>query len=454
MICYRCGEDAGFEQVCPGCGADLKIFQKVVSISNAYYNDGYDKACVRNLSGAILSLKKCLKLNKYHTQARNLLGLIYYEMGEYTDAIAEWVISTSLQTDTNEAARYLVEIHRRTELEQIRSITGKYNQAVSYLQQGNRDLAEIQLKKAVSLNPKFVRGHQMLSLLYLETGQLEKCKKQLRMAGRVDTDNTLTLKYLREVNQQLREKNSGKARKDDDLLMYQNGNEMIIMPKRFRENSLRTNLFYLLGGLVLGILVVFFLVVPSVRSSLQLENQQQIADTSDRLSTNDKVITDLEEQVASLQEQLDTAQASGTSNAEEITQYQKFLEACSVYYTGSVEEAGNALLEVETEYLEPQAQETYQDMWNSIYKKYMKSLFESGCKYYNKNKYEKAIAKLLPVVTLDEEYKDGEAAYYLAMSFEKNGDTGSAYDYFLFVAQNYPDTEHGKTAAKHLNDEQ
>ena len=40
--------------------------QRIIHLSNAYYNDGLQKAEVRNLSGAIVSLKKSLKLYKYN----------------------------------------------------------------------------------------------------------------------------------------------------------------------------------------------------------------------------------------------------------------------------------------------------------------------------------------------------------------------------------------------------
>ena len=81
MICYRCNHEAGNAGICPVCGTDLSIFVKIKRLSNMYYNDGLQKAEVRNLSGAIISLKKSLKFNKYNIEARNLLGLVYYEMG-------------------------------------------------------------------------------------------------------------------------------------------------------------------------------------------------------------------------------------------------------------------------------------------------------------------------------------------------------------------------------------
>ena len=110
MICYRCGVEAGAGKRCPSCGADLRMFHKVIRISNSYYNQGLQQAGVRNLSGAIESLKRSLKFNKNNIEARNLLGLVYYEMGETVDALSEWVISRSYQPEDNPANHYLDDI--------------------------------------------------------------------------------------------------------------------------------------------------------------------------------------------------------------------------------------------------------------------------------------------------------------------------------------------------------
>lgn len=132
-------------------------------------------------------------------------------------------------------SHYLDEIQQdRGRLDSVNQTIKKYNQALHYCKQDSRDLAIIQLKKVLSLNPKLVKAHQLLALLYLQDNKLELAKKTLRNAGKIDTNNTTTLRYLREVNARLKEKSPSKKPKDDDLISYQSGNETIIMPKRFK----------------------------------------------------------------------------------------------------------------------------------------------------------------------------------------------------------------------------
>ena len=168
----------------------MDSYNKIIRVSNALYNDGLERAKVRDLSGAIQSLRKSLQYYKANTQARNLLGLIYYEMGEVADALSEWVFSRSLEPKGNPAEKYLEEIQsNRSQLNAVNQTIKKYNQALLYCQQDSKDLAIIQLKKVLSMNPGLVKGYQLLALLYMEEGKYELARKELWAAAEIDTNN-------------------------------------------------------------------------------------------------------------------------------------------------------------------------------------------------------------------------------------------------------------------------
>ena len=103
----------------------MDYLQKIQFAANSYYNRGLEMAKERDLSGAALYLKRALQFNKYHTDARNLLGLIFYEMGETSDALTQWVISINLQPENNRADHYLDEVQRKPGQLEIASQTIK-----------------------------------------------------------------------------------------------------------------------------------------------------------------------------------------------------------------------------------------------------------------------------------------------------------------------------------------
>ena len=452
MICYRCGGDAGRNDICPHCNADIKIFQKVERASNSYYNDGLQKAQVRNLSGAIISLRQALKLYKYNTQARNLLGLVYYEMGEVVDALSEWVISANYKPEDNLAINYLREIkENRSQLDAVNQTIKKYNQALLYCRQDSRDLAIIQLKKVLSLNPKLVKGHQLLALLYMQEKQPEKAKRALRDAGRIDTDNTTTLRYLKEVNRQLKEKGKDNKPKSDDLISYQSGNETIIMPKRFRESSLGGTLGYILIGLIVGVAATVFLIVPGVKSKIKEDAKNSLLDANDTISNNAITISNLERQIEDLQNQIDESESKDSEEKAKTAAYEDLLNAYVAYTSEDTVSAGSYLEKIDSSMLSGQALETYNTINDSVSATYLEDLYNEAYGYYTAYDYENAAKSFQKIVDQDESYRDGSAAYYLAQSYRKLEKMEDAKKYYQYILDNYPGTEKANTAANYVD---
>ena len=64
MRCIYCNTPLAAIDYCPGCGADVTLQKRIVRISNLLYNEGLEKALVRDMEGAITCLKRSLKFNK------------------------------------------------------------------------------------------------------------------------------------------------------------------------------------------------------------------------------------------------------------------------------------------------------------------------------------------------------------------------------------------------------
>ena len=166
MFCYNCGCHLSEHDFCTSCGADVSLYKKIMCMSNRFYNDGLEKAGVRDLTGAINSLRQSLKFNKNNIEARNLLGLVYFETGEVVAALSEWVISKNMRPEKNIADDYINMLQSNaTRLDAINQTIKKYNQALVYCNQDSKDLAIIQLKKVLSLNPKFIVCDEPVSAL-------------------------------------------------------------------------------------------------------------------------------------------------------------------------------------------------------------------------------------------------------------------------------------------------
>lgn len=349
MECYNCGAKLGKGDICQNCGANVKIYKKIIMASNAYYNDALEKAAVRDLSGAIESLRTSLRFYKMNIDARNLLGLVYFETGEVVEALTEWVISKNYQPRDNAASRYLNEIQNNpSRLDTINQTIKKYNQALLYCRQDSRDLAIIQLKKVLSLNPKLVSGHQLLALLYIQEKKYDLAKKSLRNAGKIDANNTTTLRYLKEVNAGLRE-NNPKKQKNEDLISYQSGNETIIQPRYLKDNSAIGTIINMVIGIAIGAAITCFLIVPGVRREIQNQAKAEVLDANNAVASKNQSISSLEAQIEDLTSQITDAKNEEESSAGKVNTYEQLLQAYVAYTDGDIEKAGTALGNVNTD---------------------------------------------------------------------------------------------------------
>lgn len=452
MECFNCGAPLTASDRCANCGADVKIYRKILIASNSFYNEGLQQANVRNLTGAIDNLKKSLHLNKKNTDARNLLGLIYFEMGETVAALSEWVISRHYQARNNEAGNYLNEIQNNSSrLETINQTIKKYNQALLYCRQDSKDLAVIQLKKVLSLNPKLVKGHQLLALLYMEEGRYDQAAKELKAAGKIDENNTMTLRYMKEINGKLKER-GGKKQKKDDLVSYQSGNDTIIMPTNFKDNSAVTTILNIVIGVALGVAIAMFLLLPNIRQRSKSEANEALKAANDTISTKEQSISSLENQVEDLTKEVEKTKAASEGIASKFTSYEQLLNAYAFYEADSIEEAGGALEKVKEEDLSGSTKTLYDDISAKVNEKYLATLYQEGYTAYSRGDYDQAIEKLRKVADMDESYQNGNAIYYLAQSYRRAEDMQQAAVYYQKVLDAYPGTERARVAQSYVNE--
>ncbi len=453
MKCFKCGCELSDKNFCTSCGEDVKVYKKIIKISNMHYNDGLAKANVRDLSGAIISLRQSLKLNKNNIMARNLLGLVYYEMGEVVAALGEWVISKNMESNKNIAGDYIKAIQSNpNRLETINQTIKKYNQALLYCKQESQDLAIIQLKKVLSLNPNLVTGHQLIALLYMKYEEYDKAKKALSKAIKIDTTNTTTMRYMRELDLILEKPaaiNAQKARTNEDRVSYKSGNETIIQPTVYKENAGLSTVINIIIGLVVGAALTGFLILPARINAINNETKQTLTEYSSQISTKAATITDLEAQLATAKSDLETKTAEleeYVGDAGVVESYEKLFEAMKAYNGNDFVTAYNALASIDSAILKDDSLSVYQTLNSNIGSTAATTLYDAGKQAYDANDYATAIENLLKVVTIDATFHDGNALYILARAYQKNGDQESANLYFDQVIEKFPDTQNAANA--------
>ena len=369
MNCMNCGAflvDKDLDY-CPKCGCTVLIQKKVDYLSRQYYNRGLEKASVRDLSGAIDCLKQSLIYNKHNIQARNLLGLVYFETGEVVAALSEWVISKNLQPSRNLASEYINKLQANSnKLEAINETIRKYNDALNLCREGHEDMAAIRLKKILMQNPKLIKGYHLLALVQMKEGEYNKARRTLRKAARIDKTNTTTLRFLREIDEQTGvstrlERQNKRNRKAVDS----SENDMAIQIPQYKEKGRIPLFFTLVAGFCAGLLAFYLLAVPAIRQGIYREANQQIVKYSDAVSSQGAELTKAQSQA---QESGDTVEAASKQIEEEkkkSSSYEALIEAYAALQQQNADEAALKIQNVYADLLPADLKGIYNTICNT-----------------------------------------------------------------------------------------
>lgn len=470
MICYNCDNKVPIKSnQCDYCGEDLKMLQKAHRLSNSYYNIALSKAKVRDLSGAIFLLKKSLSLNKANINARNLLGLIYFEMGETVAALSEWIISKHYNPNNNESKYYIQSIQENpTKLDTLNQTIKKYNGALNYANQGDDDLAVIQLRKVIHLNPRFVKALQLLSLIYINSNELSKAHKFLKRAQEIDVSNITTLRYLKEIEGEVTEttKNTRRTERKTDT-----GPSQVFTASPYKEDKPNIWVFIsLIAGIIIGVVACVILIMPTVRNNIVNEFRDSEVQYNAKISQKEQEIAsalksnkDLKDDVDKLNSDIEKIRKEKKEVVERIdnSSNEKLLGAVALYIDGI--SAGNLdyiaiadlLSEVDLDKIEnsdnsevSDAVNIYHTIKDGVYVEASRLLYREGYNVYSDKKYDQALEILSKAYKYNPSNVD--AIYFLGRTYQRIEDIDKAREYYTILVDEYPATKRGTDARDRL----
>ena len=452
MRCIYCNTPLAAIDYCPGCGADVTLQKRIVRISNLLYNEGLEKALVRDMEGAITCLKRSLKFNKENIDARNLLGLCYYETGEAVSALCEWVISKNLKGEDNIADSYINELQsNKNRLDTINQTIRKYNQSVLYCREDNEDMAIIQLKKVISQNSKFVKAYQLLALLYMKRQEYERARKLLKKAANIDTTNTTTLRYLQEIEDVTGKstrvgKKHWRFEKEKEeavsgTLRYMSGTEMVIQPTTFRDSSTIATFINIILGILLGGAIVWFLVVPANRQEVNDEANRQVTDANTKLASEAARAQDLQDEIDGYKSQVDSANQDKEDALKKAQSYDDLLAAVNKYVSGDVSGASTAVAALDASDFEGNAKTLYDSMASAVGTSLFSQYYNTGATAYLAGDYTTAADQLQKAIDADTERKSSDyaqAMLCLGISYYQLGQQDKANEILNKFTEYYP----------------
>ncbi len=434
MICPSCNYDTT-KRVCENCGVDISLFLGVNHLSDVMYNQGLQLANRRELTSAIQKLSYALELNKNNIDARNLLALIYFEMGVVSEAIKHWVISSSLLREGNLAKNYLDSIQKNSaQLDKYIESIKEYNQALIYAKQKSEDMAIIQLKRALDHNPRFVDALNLQALCYLERGEKEKAFAQVEDALAIDVQNPTALYYNALM------KRSPKPAKSEPKLKEKT---RPISYKPAGNGFGFTDLISFALGIIITYFFVTLMIVPAKIETKNEQIKKLNSDYETLNTTYQKEISDYSQQLTLIEEREAGLKAENEQLNEKLQTQEKVQRIYSLnnlYLLGKVDEAADILYGMDVTVLPEEVTALAETLKSEALSKSSSENFTKGQKLFTAKNYAEAqqpLEKSLQYADKTLDYVD-DIYYFLGIIAENMGEKEKAVGYYQSVVDNYP----------------
>ena len=434
----------------------MDVYEYCDRIANSLYNEGLDRANRRDLTGAAGFLKKALKFNKNHKSARNLLGLIYFETGEVSDALVQWVISYNIYPENNIADKYIEEIQRKQGiLDSYGKVIEDYNGALEHAQTGSEDLAILELSHALESNPRYIRAHLLLALLYMARKQYDKARRSLLRVLQIDKNNPRALWYMSELKQ-LTGRADIENKKIKNLISHSRMEEDdVILPPSYKENTGWQTMFNICIGLVIGAVTIGFLYMPAKIRKLTSEHNKALLEVEDKLDSANVQIGSMQKELDSITSENDSLTQQWNTQDEasnyKLSQYQLLIGILDAYRKNNLSLAADLYASLDAAQLTDiddgssvSVTGIYNEIASQITADGYITLSNLGDAAYEAGNYESAINYYDKSLKIKPDYV--RAMYSKALTYKKLGDIQTANSLFGDIIMNYSNSEYAGKA--------
>lgn len=452
MQCPYCKANLTDNNNCEKCGSYIKQFKKLYRLSNRCYNDGLEKAKVRDLTGAITDLKNSIKINKRNIAARNLLGLVYSELGDVVEALSEWIISDNIQPENNIASYYLDYLKKNpSKLDAASKSAKKYNAALRLAQGGSYDLAGIQLKKIVSLCNN-VRALNLLGLLSIKMKKYSQAKKYLDSALKIDMLNPKTNLYLHYIGNKGVEEEQRNAVSDKLIL---NARESFAPKVSYKEHKHSVVPWLnLLAGIILGMTFFMIAIVPGIKANFVENKKNEIVKLNETMAKTNAEFEQLESENTELAKKVETL-SDENKKLSELTKesntegYDALIEAAAYYAMDDQAKTAESLLKVDRTALKENTMlNLYNQLSAKVFAKQSLRLFGEGYNVYNRGNYDEAIEIFDTSLKMNPDNVD--SMYFMGRCYDRLQDKEKAAEWYNKVINDYSNTQRAVEARGRL----
>ncbi|MCL1863260.1 MAG: hypothetical protein FWF78_06825 [Defluviitaleaceae bacterium] len=445
MKCPNCQKTFPAKGVkCPNCKIDTVLYMGTVRLSDKLFNQGLERLKSGDIFHGIEALTKSININKNNVPSRNLLGLALFELGHVGEALKHWIISQSLLLEENPAKSYIESVNKNArQLEKLNDAVGMYNQALGHIKNKSDDLAIIQLKKAVDINPRFVDALNLLTLCYLIQNDKDRAIHTAERVIAIDVFNPIALNYYAMINpgKSRLPRSMSKSQQPPKKGLYKS---MDVDEKKQRNFHFAELLTFIIG-VACTAAAFYFLLLPAMESSRETERQEAAAALSAEAISHQEQLTRMQEAQDDSQLEISRLNTDLDDVIANLVEQRRINDVNHAYflYRGDELRAAVTILEgFDTAGLPPDIQQRVATILEGAYPQLATGYFNVG-----RNDFNPPRDSYMALVNLENalRFMDSESADYNRLLFmlgtlyyDESGRTDDAYDMLSALLERAP----------------
>jgi len=335
-----------------------------------------------------------------------------------------------------------------------------YNKALENMRDKSEDIAIIELKKAVSINPDFNEAIKLLGLLYASIGEDNDAKdcfkkvlnkipndrKAIEYLKKIDPDFDCSSDSKKSCKDKKKKKNPSKKNKKNKAQR----DITSLKPIAFILDFLKMDIAKYIVGFLAGVLVFFLITIVVNSDEISVDASSVVDDVYlnsitqeyekeyDALLSENKVLKD---QLEGLKE-----------TAKSYKNLTSLLEVDKKVSEKDYVAAADMLIALNEVKFNDMEKEKYVSLCNITMNKAANEIYSQGRVLYKKNKFSEALEKFDKVMIYDDEWKYSNATiYYIGVCHQKLNNSDKAIEAFNEVITKYPSSAFARYSKSRVN---
>lgn len=338
-----------------------------------------------------------------------------------------------------------------------------YNKALEGFKTKSEDIAVIELRKSISLNPDFHEAINLLGVYYASTGQNDKAKEVFERVISAERNSVIALDYLKSVDPGFKTSTSKLSKVKVEKEEPKN-TEL----KRKRQESPNPGTGSIFGAginrkknetgkyvacFIAGALLVFLF---SIKFYWSPEAKDVNSDIDVVVDSTPEVKEDFEAKYNQLEKNYKDLEEKYTNAVKESDYYKKvtnLLEVEKTVNNKNYQTAADQLLLMKNFQFSGIEKEKYEFLVGETMVKAATALYNEGRVLYNQKKYVEAVEKFARAHTYSDNWTYASAnLYYAGNCYKQINNYTKALITFNEVVEKYPSTSYARYSKNRINE--